>query len=323
MAIPSKILIVGATGSIGKIITEALLGAKPPVADQISILTSTTTASGKDKEALLSSWKSQGLSVITGDINNAEDVSKAYQGFDTVVSCLGRGSLAVQTELVRVAEETESVEWFFPSEYGTDIEYDATSKDEKPHQMKLKVRAFIRDHVKRVKCTYLVTGPWIDFFLDLRPPLEMTGGYDVTAQRAVVVVGDDGSDGQVGFTSMSDVGKLMVAALRHPEEAMGQILRVQSFVTTPKTIVEEFKKQTGADWRVEETKLSDLGALEKKMWDAGNPVATGATLRRIWASGRTLYDKTDNEKLGLKDQDMESLSSAVERHIGEAKKSKL
>ncbi|KAI1371102.1 NAD(P)-binding protein [Hypoxylon crocopeplum] len=310
--LPSRILIIGATGNIGKYITAAILSAEPRVADQVSIFTSHATASSPAKQAILSSWQSQGVSVITGDVNNPEDVRRAYGGVDTVVSCLGRDSLASQIELLKLAEESKDVRWFFPSEYGTDVEYDASSKEEKPHQNKLAVRGFIRENVKRVKCTYLVTGPYIDMFLPLVPIAEDTGGYDPKSKRAVVVgSGDD----KVGFTSMPDVGKLVVAALGHPEASVGRVLKVQSFVTTPNAIVEEFEKQTGTNWAVEHTPNQRLREVEKEKSDANNPIATLYTLKRIWAEGGTLYEKTDNETLGLKPGDMEPLSAAVTRAI--------
>ncbi|KAI0383388.1 NAD(P)-binding protein [Hypomontagnella monticulosa] len=309
--LPSKVLVIGATGAIGKYITSAIVSAEPRVA-QISIFTSPATASSQSKEPLLSSWKSQGLSIITGDIDNADHVRNAYIGVDTVISCLGRNALASQIELLKLAEESKDVQWFFPSEYGTDIEYDASSKDEKPHQNKLRVREFIRNNVKRVKCTYVVTGPYIDMYLPIFPGAEEAGGFDVKSKRAVVVgSGDD----KVGFTSMPDVGKLVVAALRHPEVSLGRVLKVQSFVTTPNAIVGEFEKQTGTKWSVDHTPNERLREIEKDKWDANNPMATLYTLKRIWAEGGTLYGKTDNEMLGLTARDMEPLSNAVERAV--------
>ncbi|KAK5634322.1 hypothetical protein RRF57_010036 [Xylaria bambusicola] len=317
-SLPFSILIFGGTGTIGKHITGAILSAKASPGHSISIFTSESTASNPDKQTLLFAWKSQGLRIITGDINNTDDVTRAYEGVDVVVSCLGRNSLLAQTDLIRLAENSASIEWFFPSEYGTDIEYDASSKDEKPHQNKLKVREFIRNDIHRVQCTYLVTGPYIDMYLSLMPGVEAIGGYDVGSKKAVVV--NSGNDA-VGFTSMPDVGKLVVAALRNPEEAKGKALKVQSFVTTPIEIVREFEKQTGAEWTTSYTPIQELRDLEEQLWEKNNPVATAATLRRIWAEGRTLYEKTDNEKLGLGLGDMETLSEVVGRAIDAASKS--
>ncbi|KAI0411909.1 hypothetical protein F5X98DRAFT_32121 [Xylaria grammica] len=311
-SLPFSILIFGGTGIIGKHITGAILSAQASPGHSISIFTSDATLSNPDKEALLSIWKSQGLRVVTGDINNAQDVSRAYEGVDVVVSCLGRNTLTVQTELIRLAEESKSVKWFFPSEYGTDIEYDASSKDEKPHQNKLKVREFIRNNIRDVQCTYLVTGPYIDMYFTLLPGLEAIGGYDARSKKAVLI--NSGEDA-VGFTSMPDVGKLLVAALRNPSEAKGKVLKVQSFVATPLEILREFEKKTGVEWTTGYTPIQALRDLEKQLWDVDNPLATAATLRRIWAEGRTLYEKTDNEKLGLAPGDMETLGEVVGRAI--------
>ncbi|KAI1178549.1 hypothetical protein F4777DRAFT_575791 [Nemania sp. FL0916] len=315
-ALSYTILIIGGTGAIGKHITNSIVSAGVTAGHSISLFTSEATASSPDKSALLTSWKSKGLRIITGDVNSADDVSHAYEGVDVVVSCLGRNTLAVQVELVKLAEQSKSVKWFFPSEYGTDIEYDETSPAEKPHQHKLKVRKFIRENIRRVHCTYLVTGPYIDMFMSQIPGAEAAGGFEVRGRKAVLV--DDGK-GPIGFTSMPDVGKLLVASLHHPDESYGKALKVQSFVTTPLEILDEFKKQTGDNWAVEHTSLQELRDLEKRMWDEGSPIATGPTLRRIWAEGRTLYDKTDNESLGLKPDDMEPLSQVVARFI-EARK---
>ncbi|KAI1874355.1 uncharacterized protein JN550_002934 [Neoarthrinium moseri] len=313
-SVPSKILVIGATGVIGKYITTAILAAKPRLSSlsHISILTSPGTASNPAKQALLSSWKSQGLTVITGDINSADDVRKAYKDVDTVVSCLGRTGLLEQIELLRLAEESDSVQWFFPSEYGTDIEYDETSKDEKPHQNKLKVRKFIRENVKKVKITYVVTGPYADMFLEYKPGAEAGGGYDWKKKKAVLIgEGDD----RIGFTTMPDVGKFVAAALASPQASQGRILRVQSFVRTQSDILAEFEKQTASKFEVKYTSKAELRETEKRLWDEGNPLATGFTLRRIWSDGKTLYEKTDNERLGVKPDDLEPLSAVVERAV--------
>ena len=149
----------------------------------------------------MSSWKSQGLVVIEGDLHNADHITKAYQGVDTVISAVGRDGLLEQIELLRLAEASNTVQWFFPSEYGTDIEYDASSAVEKPHQIKLKVRSFIHGNIKRVKVTYMVTGPYIDMFFRLVPGHEAPGGFDHSLKKAVVI--GSGNE-RVGFTSMPE-----------------------------------------------------------------------------------------------------------------------
>lgn len=314
--LPSKILIIGATGVIGKYITNGILAAKPRISSltSVSIFTSPATASSPAKEPLLSQWKSQGLNVITGDINSAADVCKAYDDhdIDTVVSGLGRGGLVEQMELLRWADASKSVRWFFPSEYGTDIEYDETSKDEKPHKNKLAVRKFIRDEIKKVKCTYVVTGPYPEMWVHPQPAHEDKGGYDVKKKEAWII--GDGTD-KIGFTTMPDVGKFVAAALAHPEVSMGKILKVQSFVVPPLDFLAEFEKQTGSKFKVNYTPMDQIRAQETKAWTEGSPVATLYTLRRIWSEGKTLYEKTDNESLGVKQSDLEMVADVVKRAV--------
>ncbi|KAM0326108.1 hypothetical protein ACHAQA_006701 [Verticillium albo-atrum] len=307
---PANILIFGATGQIGKYITDAIVDAKPAF-QQISIFTSKDSESRKAD--VLDELRKKGVKVIAGDVTNEQDIKAAYEGIDTVVSALGRNALEPQIELIRLAEASSSVQWFIPSEYGTDIEHGPSSAGERTHQLKLKVRKYVRENTQRIKHTFVVTGPYSDMYFDLSEGFPEVGGYDAKKKKAVLL--EDG-EGKVGFTTMPDVGKAVVAALRHPEASFGKALKVQSFVVTPKQILAEFEKQTGGDkWDVSYTSLESLKEGEEKAWSEGKPYATLFTLRRIWGEGGTLYEKTDNESIGLKDSELETLETSVKRAL--------
>jgi nucleoside-diphosphate-sugar epimerase len=194
----SKILIFGGTGTIGRYITSALLRAQPSF-QQLVLFTSPNSA--KEKAQQLDKWKSEGLSVIVGDLTSEADVKAAYTGVDTVISAVGRGGLQHQINLLRLAEESESVKWFLPSEFGTDIEHNDKSPNEKPHQLKLQVRKYIRESLKRVKVTYVVTGPYFDMWVDAAPGFEVAGGFIPEKKHAYVI--EDGN-GKVGFCTMPE-----------------------------------------------------------------------------------------------------------------------
>ncbi|XEV06213.1 hypothetical protein FSHL1_011500 [Fusarium sambucinum] len=307
---PKSILIFGATGTIGRYITNAIANAEPAF-DQVTIFTSEDTVIRKQN--LIKELKSKAVKIVAGDVNNEEDVKKAYQGVDTVVSAVGRNVIETQISLFKLATESDSVKWFFPSEYGTDVEYGPQSADEKPHQLKLKVRNYIRENSNGLKYTFVVTGPYIDMFFTLTPTVPEAGGFDHVAKKAVLI---DNGQGKIGFTTMPDVGKSVVAALRHPSESFDKALKVQSFVVTQQQTLKELEKQTGGEsWSVSNYTLDELRQAEKKGWAEGNPSATLYTLRRIWSEGGTLYEKTDNEKIGLKDEDLETLEDAVHRRL--------
>lgn len=203
MASPTarNLLVFGATGTIGKWITSALLAARPRF-DTVSIFTSDATVSSKG--SLLAEWKGQGLTkVIAGDVTSLEQIKAAYadNAIDTVISCTGRGALLAQLEWVRLAEESGTVQWFFPSEYGTDVEFGPESADEKPHQFKLKVRKYFKENVRRMTVTYLVTGPYADMYFYLAQGSERCGGFDAKNKEAYLI--DDGG-GRVALTTMAE-----------------------------------------------------------------------------------------------------------------------
>ncbi|EHK20770.1 uncharacterized protein TRIVIDRAFT_49722 [Trichoderma virens Gv29-8] len=302
---PLHILAFGATGNIGKHIIDQLIRAKPAF-PKISIFTSPNTVATKPE--LLSQWKAAGVSVIVGDITNSEDVKNAYHDVDTAISCLGRGALEHQFELIRLADESESVRWFFPSEYGTDPDHDPSSALEKPHQFKRRVRKTFTEQVKNLKPTYLVVGPYIEMWVDGDGLKDAFGGFDVKNKEATLL-----GDGEqpIGFTAMEDVGKALVAALQRPEISFGKVLKIASFTKSPNQILAEYEKQLGHKLNAKYVTLDEVRSFEKKYWDEGNPRAVVGTLRRIWATGGAVYDKLDNEALGLNENQLQSLEEAV------------
>jgi FlaA1/EpsC-like NDP-sugar epimerase len=75
-----KVLIIGATGVIGKPITEQVIAAKSSF-ERIAILTSANTVETKVDE--IKSLKDNGVEVFVGDLGVEADVKKAYEGMAT------------------------------------------------------------------------------------------------------------------------------------------------------------------------------------------------------------------------------------------------
>lgn len=306
----NNILVVGATGLIGTHITTAIVNSKSDFG-RIAIFTSSNTLQSKSDE--INALKSKGVEVLTGDINSADDFTKALNGFDTVVSCVGRPVIHTQLQLIDAMDKHPDVKRFFPSEYGTDIDYDASSIHEKPSQQKIKVRAALKN-VKGFDYTYVVTGPYGDadsiLYLSAAPKdMEKAGTFNVKGKRAILL-GD--GNGKISLTTMRDVGKLVVAALKHPEAGKNKALRVNSFTATPKEIVAEFEKQTGGErWQVAYTSLDELKQLEQQAWEKESPAAGLFSLRRIWTEGKTLYEHRDNDVIDMEGNKVDSLESTV------------
>ena len=136
------------------------------------------------------------------------------------------------------------------------------------------------------------------------------GNFDVGKKEAILAA--DGH-GPVGMTTVADVGRALVAMLKHPEATANRAVLVHSFVATPHEMLKEYERQTGRPWTVTYTSLDELKKIEEDAWAAQHPVASIFTLRRIWAEGKTLYAKTDNEAIGLTKTD--TLEMVIQANI--------
>lgn len=172
------------------------------------------------------------------------------------------------------------------------------------------MRKFIRQNPKELKITYLVTGPYSDlFFAPSKDP--RIGSFDVRQKKATLL--GTGQE-RISFTTMRDVGRLLVAALKTPTTDQERVLRVNSFTTSGKEALVEFEKQSGAKWESSLTSLEELKELEEKAWEQDWPSKTPLTLRRIWTEGGTLYDTRDNNKIGF-EEGLETLQDQVRNII--------
>jgi hypothetical protein len=113
--------------------------------------------------------------------------------------------------------------------------------------------------------------------------------------------------------SASSVGKFLVAALLNGSASRNTTLIVHSFTATPNEIVAEYEEQTGCSWEKSYTSLERLREIEKEEYQIYSPLATVATLRRIWTSGGTLYKFYDDSILGS--IDTENIYSQVTANI--------
>lgn len=194
---PSNILVLGATGVIGQFIIANIISAKADF-NRIAIFTSQSTL--ENKVAEIQALKNSGVEIIVGDVNNDSDILVAFKGFDTVICAVGRNLIAKQIDIIQLAEDSSDIKWFFPSEFGTDIEYWPHSKDELPHQQKLKVRTYIKEHVTRLAYTYVVTGPYPELFISSFSDPK-GGSFDVKNRKATII--GTGME-KVGFTTMPE-----------------------------------------------------------------------------------------------------------------------
>jgi hypothetical protein len=122
-----------------------------------------------------------------------------HPGINTIISAVGRNAITTQTTWIKLASQSPSITRFFPSEYGTDIEYGPESASEKPHQAKLKVRAALRE-AGGLEHTFVVTGPYAEAVLRATGT-PGAGSFDVKGKKAVVT-GD--GEGRISLTTKDE-----------------------------------------------------------------------------------------------------------------------
>lgn len=195
---PTNLLILGATGTIGSYITHAIIDARPHFG-RICVYTSEKTIIEKVRDVCaLDTW---GVEIYVGELTDEHIFKQTLREaeIDTIISCVGRAAIEKQIPIITWAEEC-NVTRFFPSEYGTDIEYFPDSKHEPPHQMKLAVREHM-EKCSRMEHTYLVTGPYSDIYFSPMREQPEAGSFDVKLRRAWLL---GNGEGQVSFTAMAE-----------------------------------------------------------------------------------------------------------------------
>jgi short-subunit dehydrogenase len=82
---PQNLLIIGATGVIGKPITKEIIKAKSSFG-HIAVLTSENTIQNKPAE--INALRDSGVEILTGDITKEEDIKNAYQSIPVLSNTL-------------------------------------------------------------------------------------------------------------------------------------------------------------------------------------------------------------------------------------------
>jgi uncharacterized protein YbjT (DUF2867 family) len=112
----AKILIIGATGYVGKYMVEASVKANHPTFALIRESTLSSPAKAQELDGL----KNLGVQLITGDLNDHQSLVNAVRQVDVVISTVGRHLLLDQKNIIAAIKQTGNVKRFIPSEFGND-----------------------------------------------------------------------------------------------------------------------------------------------------------------------------------------------------------
>ncbi|XP_061353249.1 phenylcoumaran benzylic ether reductase POP1-like [Gastrolobium bilobum] len=204
-AADSKILIIGGTGHIGKFIVEASVKAGHPT----YLLVRESPISNPVKATMIEKFKSLGVNLVLGDINDHESLVKAIKQVDVVISAVSYMHLPVQFKIISAIKEAGNVKRFFPSEFGNDV--DRAHRVDKATNIfytKAQIRRTIE--AEGIPYTYVVANFFMGHFLpnwsDLRT---------IVAPLDVAIVLGDGNPKAV-FNKEEDVATYTIKTVDDP-----------------------------------------------------------------------------------------------------------
>ncbi|RAH67847.1 aromatic alcohol reductase [Aspergillus aculeatinus CBS 121060] len=230
-----NVVIVGAGGNLGPHVLKAFLSA-----DEFRV-----TVLSRDSST---SVFPEGVPVIRSDYSH-ESLVSAFQDQDAVISVVGRGGYAAQQNLVDAALAA-GVKRFIPAEFGNN------SADERVRALapmlegkKAKVD-YLRAREDQMSWTTVITGAFFDYALKI-------GFLGFNLQTHEATIYDDGvTPGSV--STLSQIGRALVAILRHAELTKNQYVYVESFTVTQNEVLAALERATGGKKSTERFNQGDL-----------------------------------------------------------------
>ncbi|UKZ68384.1 uncharacterized protein TrAtP1_009423 [Trichoderma atroviride] len=238
-----NVALVGASGSVGKIILEEL------VADGSFNI---TVISRKDSSATFPSR----VTVYKSDFSD-RDLEAAFKGQDAVISALGKDGLDEQKKLIDAAISA-GVRRFLPSEFS------ASSQNASVLQL-LPLFGQKTELIEYLKAKQSADFSWTGIATSLLFDWGLANGfleYDIATKTATIW--DDGNK-TFTLTNEKELGAATAAVLKKPEETANKYLFISSVETTQNEILAALEETTGTKWTVNKTTTKEQvdAALEK------------------------------------------------------------
>ncbi|KAJ6946686.1 isoflavone reductase [Populus alba x Populus x berolinensis] len=237
----SKVLVVGATGYIGRRIVKASL-------DQghiTYVLQRPETGLDIDKLQLLLSFKKQGARLVEGSFSDQQSLVEAVKNVDVVI-CTMSGvhfkshNILMQLKLVDAIKEAGNVKRFLPSEFGMDparMEH-ALAPGRETFDQKMIVRKAIED--AKIPFTYVSASCFAGYFVGNLSQLET-----LTPPKDKVCLYGDGNVKAV-YMDEDDIATYTIKAIDDPRALNKTLyLRPPENILSQTQLVEFWEKLSG------------------------------------------------------------------------------
>nr|M1T9X3.1 RecName: Full=Phenylcoumaran benzylic ether reductase IRL1; AltName: Full=Isoflavone reductase-like 1; Short=GbIRL1; Short=IFR-like protein 1 [Ginkgo biloba]AGG40646.1 isoflavone reductase-like protein [Ginkgo biloba] len=201
----SRILIIGATGYIGRQVAKASAALGHPTL----ILVRETTASNPEKAQLLESFKSSGITIVHGSLEDHASLVEAIKKVDVVISTVGGAQIADQLNIIKAIKEVGTIKRFLPTEFGNDVDKTSAVEPAKGlFALKVKIRRAIE--AEGIPYTYVSSNCFAGYFLpNLGQP-----GLTAPPRDKIVIFGD--GNAKAVFVKEEDIGTFTIKSVDDP-----------------------------------------------------------------------------------------------------------
>ncbi|KAL5555136.1 hypothetical protein UlMin_037372 [Ulmus minor] len=229
----SKILIIGATGYLGKYMVKASLSAGHSTFVYIRPINPNADPS---KLQLIKEFESLGVTVFQGELDEHNKLVLALQQVDVVISTLAVPQHLEQLKLIEAMKDAGNIKRFVPSEYGNDVDrVSGLPPFEALMENKRKIRR--ATEAAGISFTYVSANAFSAYFVDhLLHPHE---------NRDEVIVYGTGQ-AQVVLNYEEDVAAYTVKAATD-ERVLNRVIiyRPPGNITTQLELISSWEKKTG------------------------------------------------------------------------------
>ncbi|KAL3457254.1 hypothetical protein BJX64DRAFT_20737 [Aspergillus heterothallicus] len=293
-----NVTVGGASGSLGKLVVNALL------------------ASGKYNVNVLTRRGSdatfpQGASVLAVDYSSVEELTAVLRGQDVVISTCSQSGLETQFSLIEAAVAA-GVKRFIPSEFTADIGNPKAAALPQ-YAGQLRIQELLRKTANEnpgFTYTSIRNGVFLDW------GLAMGFQVDLKSENPVLY---DGGDRPFSTTTLATVAQAVVGALDHLKETKNRAVYVHDMVTTQRHLLSLARKiAPERRWEPVNVSTDDMERKARENLAQGKVdfvSQVGFYTRSVFAEGYGgEFVRVDNELLGLgykSDTDLEIILTGI------------
>ncbi|KAF3916843.1 hypothetical protein ABW20_dc0109513 [Dactylellina cionopaga] len=307
-----NVLLIGATGALGKYILTALLNLSTTHPTQPIKLTILTRSSSSAKFPSYPSVKK----TLKGDIASPEFLSEAFKGQDIIISAISPYALLQQKEMLTVAAEV-GVKRFIVAEFGPDTEDKTQTDAAEVFKQNREVLRHAQEVCKSSGMTYSGVIPGIFFEMCL---LDGELGFEFETRTAHIY---GGGGKKIEVSRLGDVGIATAELIFQPDKWANQFVYFSNWTVSQGDILDALNKvDEKGPWKVVDRPTEWLKKRGDKKVAEGNmeglvdeawAVMFSQGLGEPFSKNRELV----NQQLGITENGIEDFVEAIRVLVGE------